>query len=185
MTDDDGQDVPGSKGHGHRKYRSALRCRTADGPKTLRAGKSNRPGGRKIPPGRWTLAVPGGNITAMSNSLGTRLFTYFNGVLVGEDAFGNRYYREKNRPADWRRERRWVIYKGEPEGSSVPPLWQGWLTHTHREPPPEMPVVERPWEKPHIPNLTGTPEAYRPPGSLEARGRRERATGDYEPWLPE
>ncbi|MBL29599.1 MAG: NADH:ubiquinone oxidoreductase subunit NDUFA12 [Rhodospirillaceae bacterium] len=121
----------------------------------------------------------------MSASLGTRLFTYLHGEFVGEDEFGNRYFRDKIRPADWRKERRWVIYKDDPEGSAVPPLWQGWLTHTISEAPTERSFVTRPWVKPHIPNLTGTPAAYRPPGSLQAGGKRDRATGDYEPWVPE
>jgi NADH:ubiquinone oxidoreductase subunit len=41
------------------------------------------------------------------------------------------------------------------------------------------------WEKPHMPNLTGTPRAYRPPGSVLRGGHRASATGDYEPWQPE
>jgi NADH:ubiquinone oxidoreductase subunit len=40
------------------------------------------------------------------------------------------------------------------------------------------------WEKPHIPNMTGTPAAYRPPGSTLASGHRPPATGDYQPWTP-
>jgi NADH:ubiquinone oxidoreductase subunit len=32
--------------------------------------------------------------------------------------------------------------------------------------------------------MTGTPLAYRPPGSLLAEGKRPKATGDYEPWRP-
>jgi NADH:ubiquinone oxidoreductase subunit len=51
-------------------------------------------------------------------SLGTRLFTWLNGEPVGTDALGNRYYRAKGgaRRTDGK-ERRWVIYAGEPEGS--------------------------------------------------------------------
>jgi NADH:ubiquinone oxidoreductase subunit len=35
--------------------------------------------------------------------------------------------------------------------------------------------------------MTGTPEAYRPKGSILAPGssRRPRATGDYKAWKPE
>ena len=33
-------------------------------------------------------------------------------------------------------------------------------------------------------NMTGTPEAYRPPGSILGRGVRAKATGDYKPWRP-
>ena len=43
----------------------------------------------------------------------------------------------------------------------------------------------KPWEKPHVPNMTGTPYAYRPKGSLYAEGKRPKATGDYEAWTPD
>jgi NADH:ubiquinone oxidoreductase subunit len=41
------------------------------------------------------------------------------------------------------------------------------------------------WEKDYVPNLTGTPSAYRPAGALERGGVRAAATGDYEAWTPE
>ena len=44
---------------------------------------------------------------------------------VGEDMFGNVYYRGGPR-AD-KRERRWVMYKTAPEASLIPPEWHGWL----------------------------------------------------------
>ena len=49
-----------------------------------------------------------------SNNLGTYLFTRRHGELVGEDAAGNRYYRERG-AKDWRTERRWVVYAGDVE----------------------------------------------------------------------
>ena len=42
----------------------------------------------------------------------------------------------------------------------------------------------KPWQKEHLPNRTGTPEAYHPPGSEYEGGQRAKATGDYEPWRP-
>lgn len=110
---------------------------------------------------------------------GTSLVTWWKGELVGSDDFGNRYYKEKGG------KRRWVIYHGGVEASSVPPEWHAWLHHTVEKPPSQAPVLTRPWEKQHLPNLTGTPEAYRPPGHVERGGERDKATGDYEPWRPE
>lgn len=115
-------------------------------------------------------------------SLGTRLFTWLKGETVGEDAFGNRYYREKKRMAGYR-ERRWVIYKGEPEASKVPPEWHGWLHHI-TDALPDANASSYEWQKPHMPNLTGTDLAYRPPGHTLKGGQRARSTGDYEPWRP-
>lgn len=117
-------------------------------------------------------------------SIGTQLFTLFKGRFVGEDEFGNRYYTERRRPKH-RRERRWVIYKGEVEGSRVPASWHGWLHHSSDIAPSEQAPEIQPWERRHQPNMTGTPAAYRPPGHLLGRGQRDKATGDYEPWRPE
>lgn len=112
-------------------------------------------------------------------TLGTTLFTWFNGELVGTDGFGNRYYREK------KGDRRWVFYDGDIDASQVPPEWDAWLHGTVELPPSEAPPAVKAWEKDHQPNLTGTPDAYHPPGSLAGAGQRRRATGDYEAWRPE
>ncbi|MBI4184711.1 MAG: NADH:ubiquinone oxidoreductase subunit NDUFA12 [Proteobacteria bacterium] len=116
-------------------------------------------------------------------TLGTLLYTWFRGEFVGKDAFGNRYYRVKARKGP-RIERRWVIYKGEPEASTVPPEWHAWLHHTADEPLDARLVAAKPWQKAHQPNVSGTGAAYRPPGHDLEGGRRARATGDYEPWRP-
>ena len=116
-------------------------------------------------------------------TLGTRLFTLFKGELVGEDASGNRYYTERN-PREGRQARRWVVYNGPPEASLVPADWHGWLHYRTDEPPPPGGRPKLAWQKEHLPNLTGTEMAYRPPGHTLARGRRDKATGDDEPWQP-
>ena len=102
------------------------------------------------------------------------------------DEFGNRYYRTKGGKIDPALgfERRWVIYNGVAEASTIPPSWHGWMHHTVDVPPTQERVEPRPWWKPHRPNLTGTPGAQRPTGSTLAQGRRPRATGDYKPWTP-
>ena len=53
-------------------------------------------------------------------TIGTRLFTWLKGVRVGEDSFGNRYFRERRTPAG-RRQRRWVLYAGDVEAFSIDP----------------------------------------------------------------
>ncbi|MEO1193152.1 MAG: NADH:ubiquinone oxidoreductase subunit NDUFA12 [Pseudomonadota bacterium] len=123
----------------------------------------------------------------MGASIGTRLFTLLNGKLVGKDEFGNRYYRARGAGVhadSLRHERRWVIYDGEVEASRVPAEWHAWLHHTNDQPPPET-VKKRAWQKPHKANMTGTPEAYRPPGHTLMGGKRAESGGDYEPWTPE
>lgn len=112
--------------------------------------------------------------------------TVFSGARrVGIDATGNKYYRAKPRPG-YTRERRWVIYKGAPEASKVPPEWHGWLHYqSDVVPNNQTPAPRRTWQKPHVQNLTGTTAAYRPPGHVLAKGQRAPATGDYEAWTPD
>src|SRR6478752_7555086 len=119
-------------------------------------------------------------------TFGTQLWTWRFGELVGSDEQGNRYYRTKGGKIDPALgfERRWVIYNGVVEASSVPPSWHGWMHNTVDVPPTQETVVSRPWWKPHRPNLTGTPAAHRPTGSTLAQGRRPKATGDYKAWIP-
>ena len=118
-------------------------------------------------------------------TIATRLYTWFAGRMVGADGFGNRYYRDRfgARRFDGRREKRWVIYRGAPEATKVPPEWHAWLHQMVDEPPSGKPAL-RPWQLPHEPNRTGTPQAYRPPGHDYKGGQRAKATGDYEPWTP-
>ena len=112
-------------------------------------------------------------------TLGTRVWTRLYGKKVGEDDQGNTFYQS----ADGKR--RWVIYAGEAEASRIPPEWHGWLHGTWAEVPGPETLKRKPWEKDHLPNLTGTPAAYHPPGSVLTPERRPRVGSDYEAWTPE
>ena len=118
-------------------------------------------------------------------TIGTRLFTAWRGRLVGSDENGNRYFEERRISKGRSATRRWVVYKGIAEASKVPSAWHGWLHHTVEMPPTSDAYKVKSWEKPHVPNLSGTPFAYRPPGSLARGGVRSPATGDYQAWQPE
>jgi NADH:ubiquinone oxidoreductase subunit len=114
-------------------------------------------------------------------TIGTILFTWAKGKLVGTDSQGNRYFHErKARPGH--RLRRWVLYKGRAEASRVPSEWHAWLHYTVDQ--PLAPSADKPWVKEHQPNLTGTADAYLPAGADRRGGERARATGDYEAWRP-
>jgi len=120
------------------------------------------------------------------NTWGTRLWIAMNGVFVGEDEFGNKYYRSKKPTGPNGYERRMVIYAGGyAEASAIPPGWHGWMHYRTHTPPAEEAYKPREWQRPHIPNLTGTAFAYRPEGSLLNKGERPRVTGDYDAWSPE
>jgi len=119
------------------------------------------------------------------SQIGTLLQTFLRGEEVGRDQFGNRYYRERGklRPATGSRvrQRRWVIYNGEPEASKVPPEWHIWLHYTADAPLSDS--TRHAWQKPHIANKTGTPEAWMPP-AMNGQNR-PHATGDYQAWNPD
>ncbi len=115
-------------------------------------------------------------------NIGTWLFTKLHGRSVGSDAAGNIYYEDRKPRAGSLRTRRWVAYVGAPDASSVPPEWHAWLHYTTERPLTD--VARHAWQKPHLPNQTGTAYGYRPPGHDYEGGRRSRATGDYEAWAP-
>lgn len=112
----------------------------------------------------------------------TRLFTFFYGKEVGQDQFGNRYFTEKK--GGNTRAKRWVVYNGKAEPSKVPAEWHGWLHYTLDKTPIERNVQHHAWEKQPLPNLTGTQNAYVPPGHINKGGQRAANTSDYQPWQP-
>jgi NADH:ubiquinone oxidoreductase subunit len=117
----------------------------------------------------------------MRMTIGTWLFTKRRGELVGTDAEGNRYFQDK-RVIAGRRRKRWVMYNGVAEASRVPPDWHGWLHYTTDEVPPPGGLPRQPWQKEHLPNLSGTDGAYRPPGHTLSPG--EKPKPPYEAWRP-
>ena len=92
------------------------------------------------------------------------IYTWLNGRKVGKDQFGNLYYEHKSEPKAGRKRKRWVIYNGIVEASKVPAEWHAWLHYTAEAPLSTANEFE--WQKEHLPNLTGTRYAYRPPGHV-------------------
>lgn len=110
--------------------------------------------------------------------------TLFSGAKkMGRDSLGNTYFEASPRKG-YKRPRRWVIYNGEAEASRVPPEWHGWLHFQNDEAPTGDESYRRAWQKPYVPNATGTDLAYRPPGHILEGGKRDKATGDYQAWTP-
>ena len=104
--------------------------------------------------------------------------------LVGSDEFGNRYFEDRKASTEGRK-RRYVIYKGLAEPSKVPPDWHGWLHHRVDIAPSQESYKAWEWEQPHQANMTGSPMAYRPKGSILTAAQRPSVTGDYDAWSPE
>ena len=104
---------------------------------------------------------------------------------VGRDTFGNTYY-ESRAKRGYTHTRRYVLYRGAPDPSSVPPEWHGWLHHQTDVVPQQIGTsFRRLWQKPPLPNQTGTDRAYLPPGHFLRGGQRASNTADYVPWVPE
>ena len=119
-------------------------------------------------------------------TLGLRWYTARKGEFVGEDEFGNKYYRAPSAVPESIAERRWVVYNGYAEASAIPPGWHGWMHHTVDVLPGESNYEPREWEAPHRPNPSGTADAYRPEGSIAVAGRPAKAgKPDYDAWQPE
>ncbi len=87
---------------------------------------------------------------------------------IGSDSYGNAYY------ADVKKFKRWVIYKGKPEGSKVPPEWHLWLHHAVAI--PSVAPSKEAWQKTHQPNLTGT--CYQPRRTSAPKKKH------YTSWMP-
>ncbi len=111
-------------------------------------------------------------------TFGTWLHTLRRGNEVGRDGDDNIYYEDKSSG------RRWVIYAVDNDSSRVPPEWHLWLHRTREDPPSEVPLPIRAWEKPWRPNPTGSAAVELPSGALAASGKRAPAAADYRPWAP-
>ena len=104
-------------------------------------------------------------------TLGTRLQTIFFGKLVGEDELGNKYYQNK-------KGKRWVIYNGEVEASKIPNDWYSWMHHTNNKIENSHNLKKYTWQKNHLPNQTGTTNAYNPKNNKNATEKKYKTWQD-------
>lgn len=101
-----------------------------------------------------------------SQTLGTFLQTLFYGNMVGKDQYGNKYYQNRNAS------KRWVIYNGTVDASSIPPEWHSWLHKIINTLPAQVNFNNFKWQKNHKKNLTGTKNAYVPNHAKELPYKR-------------
>jgi NADH:ubiquinone oxidoreductase subunit len=117
-------------------------------------------------------------------TFGTWLKTVTRGHEVGRDADGNIYYEDARGGSSFGPGRRWVIYAVDNDSSRIPPEWHLWLHRTRVDPPSQVPLPVKAWEKPWRHNPTGSAAAERPSGSLASGGRRQASAADYRAWTP-
>ena len=108
-------------------------------------------------------------------TLGTRLWTYFSGILAGVDSQGNKYFHNKKDT------KRWVIYSDEVESTYVNPEWNNWLRFTSKVKASENKKYK--WQKNHLSNQTGTENAYDPEKNNTNDSSKKR-NDDYIKWSP-
>ncbi len=100
--------------------------------------------------------------------------------FVGVDESGNKYY--SSHKVDYLgRKRRYVIYNIDNDPSAISPAWHMWLHHL-ADNAPQTRENSFVWQKPRIPNSTGTKMAYHPLGMNCCR--RKNVSADYEKWQP-
>jgi NADH:ubiquinone oxidoreductase subunit len=101
-----------------------------------------------------------------------KLFIKFSSQKVGDDEFGNSYFENK-------KGKRFVVYKGIAEASKIPAEWHGWIHYSTNVAPIKINTHKFSWQKIHLPNLTGTKNAYSPNQS-----NSKKTSAGYEAWNP-
>ena len=107
------------------------------------------------------------------DTFGTRIKTIFFGKFVGEDEFGNKYYKNS-------KNNRWVIYKAEINASKITSDWFSWMHHTTNTIPSSQNRKKYFWQKPHKDNKTGSKKAYKP----NKITNKPKEFQKYETWKP-
>lgn len=92
---------------------------------------------------------------------------------IGVDEFGNEYFLHKKNG------KRFVAYNGIAEASKIPAQWHGWMHYNSDLAPVEINTHKFAWQKIHLPNLTGTKNAYLPTNST-----KKNTSCAYEAWKP-
>ncbi len=80
-------------------------------------------------------------------------------------------------------ERRWVLYKGYAEASTIPPGWYGWMHH-RVDTPPTSRITSRASGRSRIAELHRLAAGLSSEGLQCRRPRPPKVTGDYKAWSP-
>ena len=102
-------------------------------------------------------------------TFGTFLKTFFFGKLVGNDQYGNKYYKNK-------KDHRWIVYANNIEATKITSKWYLWMHHTIDE-IPSGEDKEFLWQKDHKENQTGTLKSYKPSDIKKSNNLKK-----YETW---
>lgn len=117
--------------------------------------------------------------------LANKFFSKLFGKKVGEDEFGNVFYKSNRLSRYYGRDMRWVIYNGIPEATKISANWHSWLHHQDNKVPTKNANITYKWMKPRMPNLSGSKLSYYPSGHFFSNDKvKPKSTGDYVAWKP-
>jgi|TARA_Y100000389_G_C17470886_1_gene530640 NADH:ubiquinone oxidoreductase subunit len=95
---------------------------------------------------------------------------------VGSDDFGNEYFLSKDK------KKRYIVYNGIVEATKIPSEWHIWIHYKTNKIPSSYQNKKFFWQKSHLPNLTGTQNAYYPKPYSSNQGCN--STNTYSSWNP-
>ncbi len=98
----------------------------------------------------------------VTNSIGTILYSFFNGKKIGQDNQGNKFFIHKRN-----KKKRWVLYKKQIDPTNLEVKWQIWLTETGKDMKKTKDNINFKWQKNKKANPTGTLNSYHPGNSSE------------------
>ncbi|XP_004294418.1 PREDICTED: mimitin, mitochondrial [Fragaria vesca subsp. vesca] len=78
----------------------------------------------------------------MSKWLGRIAGMFRSGSMVGKDKAGNRYFTRNDEVDGILKEKRWVVFKGEEDPTSVPVEWICWLNGQRKKAPTAEEIIE-------------------------------------------
>ncbi|XP_050368087.1 uncharacterized protein LOC126786334 [Argentina anserina] len=78
----------------------------------------------------------------MSKWLGRIAGMFRSGSMVGKDKAGNRYFTRNDELDGILKEKRWVVFKGEEDPTSVPVEWICWLNGQRKKAPTAEEMIE-------------------------------------------
>ena len=116
----------------------------------------------------------------ITNSIGTILYSFFNGKKVGEDDQGNRFFTHKKN-----KKKRWVLYKKKIDPTNLEVKWQIWLTETDKDKEININNPNFKWQKNIKANLTGTLNSYHPISSSDKEIKYFDKKNKNSVWKPD
>ena len=116
----------------------------------------------------------------ITNSIGTILYSLFNGKKIGEDNQGNKFYIHKKN-----NKKKWVLYKKQIDPTNLEVKWQIWLTKADTDKETIINKQSFKWQKSKKANLTGTIDSYHPANKPDREQKYHDKKKKSSVWKPD